>query len=121
MIQQKTVSEHAHLTVGSRKCRLLNVRVTLWTIRVTLPRRGQIDIKPLEQMREADERTLHFAPMGLLTGATMRPQISLAGARIASRLSLNRAPLDAPTDGKALVADGATVGGSAVLTELRVR
>jgi hypothetical protein len=47
--------------------------------------------------------------------------ISLIGARIASRLSLDRARLDAGVHGKALAADGATVGGSAVLTGLCAR
>jgi hypothetical protein len=47
--------------------------------------------------------------------------ISLIGARIASRLSLDRARLDAGVHGKALAADGVTVGGSAVLTGLCAR
>jgi hypothetical protein len=33
-----------------------------------------MEIKPLDQLRQADERTLRFAPMGLLTGAMMRPE-----------------------------------------------
>lgn len=33
-----------------------------------------MDIKSLEELRQADERTLRFAPMGLLTGAMMRPE-----------------------------------------------
>jgi hypothetical protein len=47
--------------------------------------------------------------------------IGLIGARIASRLSLDRAQLDAGVHGKALAVDGATVGGSAVLTGLCAR
>jgi hypothetical protein len=44
--------------------------------------------------------------------------IRLAGARIASGLNLDQARLDDPADGKALVADGVAVGGSAALTGL---
>ena len=47
--------------------------------------------------------------------------ISLAGARIGSRLSLDQARLEDPANGKALVADGVTVGGSAEFSGLLAR
>jgi hypothetical protein len=33
-----------------------------------------VGIRSLEELRQADERTLHFAPQGFLTGSMMRPE-----------------------------------------------
>jgi hypothetical protein len=33
-----------------------------------------VDIKSLEELRQVDERTLRFAPLGLVLGGTMRPE-----------------------------------------------